>query len=197
MRLGFVIFALAACVALYQLWSERAVAHPPGIIAADDPMQQDLRTPIVFERKGRRFEARAEFTATARVILKERYRFDAMAGYSPVDLALGWGPLSDSAVLEQFSFSQSDRFYFWRTAALPLPRETIVAHSANMHMIPSHPAIEHTLLRLRPGQVISFSGSLADVRDPDGRVANTSLTRSDAGAGSCEIVWVEALDLLP
>src|SRR5205085_12552380 len=119
------------------------------------------------------------------------------AEYSPVDLALGWGPLSDSAVLEQFSFSQADRLYFWRTAALPLPRETIVAHSANMHMIPSHPAIEHTLLRYRPGQVISFSRYLVDVRDPDGRVANTSLTRSDAGAGSCEIVWVEALDLVP
>jgi hypothetical protein len=149
----------------------------------------------VFERNGHRFEARAEFSATARVILKERYRFDTMASFSKVDLALGWGPLSDTGMLDRFSFSQSDRYYFWRAATLPLPRETIVAHSANMHMIAAHTDIERTLLDLRPGQVVSFSGYLVDVRRPDGWVARTSLSRTDSGAGACEIVWVEAIEV--
>jgi len=33
------------------------------------------------------------------------------------------------------------------------------------------------------------------VRGPGGFTWNTSLTREDKGAGACEIMWIEALDV--
>ena len=40
------------------------------------------------------------------------------------------------------------------------------------------------------GQIISLSGSLVRVEAKDGWKWKSSLTRSDDGAGSCEIIWV-------
>jgi hypothetical protein len=43
----------------------------------------------------------ASFDIRARVLARERYRFDRAADLSPIDLALGWGRMSESAVLDQ------------------------------------------------------------------------------------------------
>jgi hypothetical protein len=179
----------------WQAWAGRAVHHPPGVIAEADPAQEPLAQPLFFEREGYRFEARARFSAKARVLGTERYRFDRMADFSPVDFALGWGRMSDSARLDQLSLSQAQRFYFWRVVSFPLPRAEIVAHSANMHMIPADGAVKRELLRARPGQLVRFSGYLVDVTGRDGISMKTSLSRTDTGPGSCEIVWVESLEL--
>jgi hypothetical protein len=46
------------------------------------------------------------------------------------------------------------------------------------------------LSRLRPGQVVTLSGELVDGQRDDGRWIRTSMTRSDTGAGSCEVLLV-------
>jgi hypothetical protein len=50
------------------------------------------------------------------------------------------------------------------------------------------------LKKLRPGQIVTARGYLVDVRGPGGFTWNTSLSRTDTGAGACELFWVEALD---
>jgi hypothetical protein len=48
----------------------------------------------------------------------------------------------------------------------------------------------------RAGQVVHLSGLLVDgVRD-DGLKVRTSLTRSDTGAGACEFLRVQAVEIL-
>jgi hypothetical protein len=112
-----------------------------------------------------------------------------------VDLALGWGPMSDESALERIDISQSGRFYFWHVKEFPIPRRDIEIHSANMHMIPATAEVERRLLRVRPGQVVALTGYLVEVRGSDGFRWRSSLTREDTGNGACELVWVEKLDV--
>jgi hypothetical protein len=149
--------------------------------------------PETFSAKGCVIHKRA-LRISPRGSARERYRVDAEA--VGIDLGVGWGPLSDSAVLDQLEFSQMGRWFYWnpKRGDFPLPREVMITHLAQMHMIPATREIEARLDRLRPGQLVSVRGFLVDVRGPNGFVWNTSLSRSDTGDGSCEVVWVEALE---
>jgi hypothetical protein len=135
----------------------------------------------------------AEFSLEARLLAREDYRFDRGASLSPVDLALGWGPMSDSQVLNQMSISQGNRFYYWHANTLPIPRNAIETHSANMHMIPADEAIAAQLEQVRVGQLIKLEGYLVQANAADGFYWKSSLTRKDTGAGACELVFVKKL----
>jgi hypothetical protein len=78
--------------------------------------------------------------------------------------------------------------------ALPIPRQTVIEHSANTHVIPADAIIARQLKRLRVGQVVHLTGFLVNgVRD-DGAYITTSLTRTDSGPGSCEVVLVHQVE---
>src|ERR1700694_3208187 len=80
-------------------WHSRPVHHSPGILAAAEPSQTDAAVNgVVLERNGYRITPLQAFSIEARVLGAERYRFDREADIAPVDLALGWGPMSDQAV---------------------------------------------------------------------------------------------------
>ncbi len=173
-------------------WRQREITQPAGVLASAEPSQRDSKAaPIVVGDYT--LTPRAEFSLKARVLASERYRFDALSSLIPRDLALGWGPMSDSSVLAQIDISQSGRFYFWktRTATPPIALDVIAASSANMHLIPANRAVARVLDRARVGQLIELDGQLVDVRGNNGRQMSTSLTRSDTGAGACEIIYVE------
>src|SRR5690606_3016171 len=149
-----------------------------------------------FDFNGFRVTPLHDFSIQARVLGVETYRFDQEASLSPVDLALGWGPMSDSQVLEHIDISQSGRFYFWRARTLPVPQRDIERSSANMHMIPADKSIESRLKSVREGQVVRIEGWLVEARSTDGFTWRSSLTRADTGAGACELAFVEDLQAL-
>ncbi len=165
--------------------------HPPdGILAADDPQQIELGAGTDIHMGRWTLTERASYQVTARVLGNEQYHFDALADLIPEDLALGWGPMSDNRTLRDIDITQSNRFYYWHSTALPLPRDVIIAHSANTHVIPRNQAIATLLSRIRTGQVVTLSGSLVDARRSDGVSIKTSMTRTDSGAGACEVLLV-------
>jgi len=173
----------------------RPIPHGPGVLAPYAPAQTNLSKPGTLQFKGYTIEAVARFEIQARVLSKQLYRYDVGAKLSPVDLALGWGRMSDSAVLKYFSISQSDRFYFWNAQESPIPYEEIVTSSANMHMIPADDKLAKYLEGLKPGNIVYLKGYLVNVNGPDGFYWHTSLTRGDTGNGACELVWVESLSI--
>ena len=177
---------------------ERPVPRPPGVLVAGEPRQVGLEPPPEFADRGYRFIRRARYDITARVLRKEIYRLDGGASLAPVDLGVGWGPMSDTRVIDELEFSQMGRFFYWRprhAETFPVPLQTVLTHAAQMHLIPASSALEGRLKKLRPGQLVTISGYLVDVRGPGGFTWNTSLTRNDTGNGACEIVWVESLDV--
>lgn len=192
-----VIFALVAGAILYWAWSTQEIKVSPGSIAPDVPVQSRVPSSVKpWERDGYKYTPLAQFDVRARLIRAERYRFDGGAAMSPIDFALGWGRMSDSAVIDRLSITQSGRFYryTWRDKP-PIPLGEIIKSSANMHLIPATSAVKRTLFRARAGQVVSLSGKLVQIDGPNGWKWKSSLTRSDSGAGACEVVWVEEAEL--
>jgi hypothetical protein len=186
---------IVLCVLLtYHTCSNREISRPPGVLAAEEPVQTPISDFPEIAYDGYRLKPLAAFEIKARVILAKRYWFGRASDLAPVDLALGWGPMSDQDVLKHLKFSQSDRFYFWRTETFPIPREVIESHSANMHMIPGSPEVEKKLKTLRPGHIVHVRGYLVEARGADGGRWTSSLSRTDKGRGACEIVFVESLD---
>ena len=184
-------------VALYVGWgawhwfSNRAVGVPDGVLVADEPQQTLVSNGEKIQHGRWTLTVRATYQITARVLGRETYNFDAMSDLVPQDIALGWGPMSDSRILRSMEMSQENRFFNWRiTARTLIPMPLIITHAANTHVIPASPAIARRLLRLRPGEVVTLSGDLVDAKRDDGRWVNTSLTREDTGAGACEVMWV-------
>jgi hypothetical protein len=168
----------------------------PGVRAPDTPEQLAPETPDSFDLKGYRITPLADFRVRAKVLSRETYSLGREAELSPLDLALGWGRMSDEAVLQQIDISQSGRWYRWRTPKYPIPRREIETHSANMHMIPADDYVEDALDDVREGQVIELSGQLVAARAEDGWHWTSSLTREDTGARSCELVFVERVRIV-
>jgi hypothetical protein len=173
---------------IYVSWD---VPQPPGVIAPEDPHQLDI-VPRTWARGDVHFTALAQFDLQARVLSTNHYSFDRLASISPVDLALGWGRMSDSDILAGIKITQGGRFYYWRSRGhqLPIPRDEVISHSANMHMIPADENVKKTLLDVRKGEIVSLAGYLVQVNEGSW-TWRSSMTRTDSGAGACEIIWVE------
>ncbi len=138
-----------------------------------------------------------EFLLTALVLSKKEYRFGREADLSPIDLALGWGPMADLDTIAQFSIRQSNRWYYWQTPELPISKRDVEIHSSNMHMIPADKAVAVQLSKIKKHQRIQIIGKLVRVDADDGWHWVSSLTREDTGSGACELVLVEHIVLLP
>jgi hypothetical protein len=191
------LLAILVALAWWQHGS-RPLAHAPGVLVADAPLQQPLDAPVApLHKADASIKPLARFAITARVLARADYRWDPGSGLSPVDLALGWGRMSDSEVLDKIEISQSSRFYFWRLREFPIPEREIIESSANMHLIPADGSIERAIRRTRVGDVVSFDGYLVEADMAGGGKWVSSLSRSDTGAGACELVWIENFSIAP
>ena len=186
-----IVLTLAYCV-----WGGGGIARPPGVLAPDDPIQENVADGPHWQRDGYDIHALASFALDARVLAASRYRRDRESDLAPVDLALGWGPMSDTAVLDALSISQGARFYSYSWSSSPPIRPGEIArHSANMHMIPGDETVRASLLEARPGNLVHLKGWLIEAKAADGWHWRSSLSRGDTGGGACEVVLVEALSL--
>jgi hypothetical protein len=195
MRLAPLVVAALAIFAGYKLYSRREITHAPGVLAALEPEQRTIESGAIVERGEFRLRPRAEFSATVRILHREDYSVGPMAKLVPTDFAVGWGPMSDSAVLADIEVSQGNRFYFWRTQNWPIGRVDIETHSANWHVIPEDSKVSSVLDRLRAGSVVELRGRLVDIEGGEASL-RTSLSRSDTGAGACEILLAESARIL-
>jgi hypothetical protein len=191
MRLAPIALAALAIVGVYKLYSGREIAREPGVLVASDPVQSEIDSGEVIERGEFHLRPRAEFSATVRILRREDYSFGALSELVPTDFAVGWGPMSDSAVLADVEISQGNRFYYWRTNHWPISRSDIESHSANWHVIAENAEVGKVLGRLRTGSVVTLEGRLVDIEGEEGGM-RTSLTRHDTGAGACEILMAES-----
>ena len=194
MRFFAGLAGLAVVLAGYS-FLHRPVHYPPGVLIDREPGQvllPDTASPIAY----REFSLKplALFSVDARVLHRRNYRYDAAASLVPVDVALGWGPMSDQRVLDQLNISQSMRFY-WYQYKLPPPiaPDAIVSHSANVHIIPATPQIASKCESLRSGALVHMVGNLVEATGPGIAHWRSSLSRTDTGNGACELLYLEEL----
>lgn len=163
------------------------------------PVQEPLPAdaPRKFLHKGHVVEPRAIYTIEALVLSKARYRLDDNAAVSPLDLALGWGPMADKEILDELRIRQNDRYFFWSSSGpLPISREEVEASAANTHLVWGKKAIGEVLDDVTAGDVIRLGGALVDVTFKDGHEMKSSLSRNDRGGGACEVMWVDEAVIL-
>ena len=160
------------------------------------PIQKNIKKTVAISAGDFTITPLAEFQVAARVLSAKHYTFDQEAKLSPVDLALGWGPMAKDDVLKDISISQNGRFYHWRLQEFPIPRKDIETNSANMHFIPATPDIEKKLKEIDEGDRIKFKGYLVRVDRADGWRWVSSTTRNDTGGGACEVILVDDITLL-
>jgi hypothetical protein len=190
---------ILSALAAWALSREGEIRHPPGVLAPSAPQQTIIAHPRPWKLGHRLVVPLARFTLRARVLGRERYRFDSSADLSPLDLALGWGPMSDQRVIDRLDIAQANRRFVVTSLEKnpPLPMNILMAHSANMHMIPANADVASWLLEIQPGQVIDLEGYLVGIRDDDRWTWVSSLSRTDRGDGACEVVWVEHVGVTP
>lgn len=189
----YFLIAIVLAIVGFLLLQPQPVERGPGVLAPEEPRQTRLIGASTLHNGDYTMTPLAEFDITARVLSRKDYMLGREAEISPTDLALGWGPMSDTSVLEKIKISQNGRWYRWQVKEWPIPRREIERNSANMHIIPAAPSVERTLKEIREGHVVTIRGKLVKVEASDGWHWKSSLTRNDTGDGGCELILVEQL----
>lgn len=130
------------------------------------------------------------------MLSRENYSLGPESRYSPVDLALGWGPMAAPGMTDRLHVSQGGRWYRyrWGNDGPPMPVDTIVRNSANMHMVPFDAAVARQLRGIDEGDVVRINGWLLNIEGDGGWRWQSSLSREDSGPGACELVLVCSIE---
>jgi hypothetical protein len=192
----FITFAAMLGAAVF--WDGPEPRFPPGVLVPYEPDQEAFEPPHQWLFKGSQLTALANFRVRGRVLLVGHYWMGRDADLSPVDLTLGWRLMSNQEILDGLHLYRMHRAYAWtgREGRLPASQDDIIAHSANMHMVPSTDELAARLRAIKHGDLVDISGYLIEVKFGDGGIWRSSLTRTDTGNGGCELVWVIGLNKL-
>lgn len=137
----------------------------------------------------------AGYSISAVVVSKKSYSHGWQAQISPLDLALVWGKLAEPGYDKFISYSQGNRWYYWRySGRSPLRNPYISRHSSNNHIIPANNNVFLAMRTIRKKEKVKLEGYLVRLSGKyKGRDYwwNSSLSRSDGGDDSCEVFYVE------
>jgi hypothetical protein len=137
------------------------------------------------------------FETEAKVLSIREYGSDDLSEFCPVDIALGWGQMSDQEIVDQLDIKQQHRWYVWSTKRFPIPKKEIEISSSNVHIIPANEDVEEIVNDIIRGNIISISGKLVNVNKIGNKWTwKSSTKRDDTGGGACEILWVENISIL-
>lgn len=177
----------------FQHYHHRPIIHGAGEIAPSEPVQSSSSADNI-QLNGFMLTALADYSIEARVLSREDYSTGITSELSPTDLALGWGPMSDEAVLDKIDISQGNRWFYWRADKLPIPQHEIEIHAANTHIIPANDSVRRQLSNIKVGQLVKIKGLLVEAKRADGWRWRSSLSREDVGNGACELIYVTQLN---
>jgi hypothetical protein len=192
--LGPILLVALGAASAWLWWNGQPIRHQPGILTQESPIQADVPPRALPAQGDFRLTGVAHYSIRARVLDTKEYFAGPQAKLAPYDVALGWGRMSDQAILDQLSISLGNRFFFYRwQGRAPIPQSEIVRNAANNHLIPAGSSIRAAIRKLRVGQIVELSGWLVDVEGPDNFKWRTSRRRDDVGNGACELIYVEKL----
>ena len=169
----------------------------PSRVPWQEDLSEELQATLEFEGiDDFRVRTRARYRVAARILSTQRYRSGWESDLSPVDLALGWAGMAAPSVDDHITWSQSNRWYFYRWGrGCPYGKKEIISSSANTHIIPATENLRRAVLRLSRGDIVLLEGYLVRVDGADGRYWISSTSREDTGRSSCEVMVVERLVL--
>jgi hypothetical protein len=169
----------------------RSITHPPGVLVREAPIQKPTAAVPLAGVGGWKFMPVADYQISGRVLGTKRYYSGFGSDIVPLDVAIGWGRMSDQAVLDQFELSMSNRFFFYKWQNTPpIPEDEIMRSASNNHIIAANSKVRKTINSLIPGHIVTLGGYLVNATGPNGTSWNTSVRRNDTGNGACEVFYV-------
>lgn len=180
---------------------------PSGTVSFDkinirsDPVQEHMSdmSPVEIQAQGYNIKItpKVRYALKGIVLSRKNYSSDWNSIISPCDLAIAWDKMTVTGLYKQIKWSQSNRWYYWRyDEEFPFDNAFIARYSANTHIIPANKNIKAIALNIERGDTVELIGYLAYVTaDKKGNNFwwNSSLSRSDNGDGSCEIMYVTGI----
>jgi hypothetical protein len=198
------IAALAVYLGYTQIYMRpRAVATGQAIDVSGEPSQSPLLSPEVvpveFDGKNYLIEKHHRYKIAGEVLSVETYNVAFKSEFFDVDLGLIWGPrVAD--LKQKYTFNQGGRWLFWSSKG-PVSddeRRYLTAHISNNHLIPveGRRNLFKAVRWPNRGDKVRIGGYLVTIKNPSGGVAVASSTsRDDTGAGACEVVWVDEIQI--
>jgi hypothetical protein len=187
--------ALVAGNLLSQAFAELPAKPEEIPTISDVPLQSKLTDMSAWKNGDYLVQPLAGYDVTARVLSARGYDQGRESEVSQVDFALGWGSMADRELLSKLNVQQRDRWYFVRWRGVPIKAQDVIANSANTHTIASSPEVAEQLAAVQPGDVVRLQGYLVKVAAEDGWSWTSSTARTDTGDGSCEVLWVESVEI--
>ena len=173
------------------------------LVLGAEPVQEELDTvvPVVVHRGDRTFFLikSHRYALTAQVLSAHAYDWVWTNDFFDVDLGVAWGD-EVARLTDTFEFYQDHRFLFWRSTG-PVTedeRSYIPPHVGNVHTIPAErkPQIARALRWAREGDLVALEGFLVTIQDAGtNELARSSTVRTDTGAGACEVMWVDRVQI--
>jgi hypothetical protein len=194
MTLKTILWGAGIFCAAYLYVSAQEIHHPKGILINNPPLQYATNA-SPFQSKGYTITPVQSYELEARVLSKKNYYFGREADLSPLDLAVGWGEMSDEVNVQAIPLRQTGRFALWGGGPFPLSYEAMNTQLSNMHLIPASPLLEKRLKSIKKGHIVQLKGQLVNVRAADGWYWNSSLTRTDWSNGACELMYVTSVSI--
>src|SRR5436305_14852902 len=78
----------------------------------------------------------------------------------------------------------------------PIPKDQIINHATNIHIIPSTTELAASCKSLRCGALVHLSGELVEATGADIGTWRSSFSRTDSGKGAWELLYPAELKVL-
>lgn len=209
-RLFKYLFILCACVAgisyVYKDDWPRPDYYDQSLL--EPPLQTETdREPFSIEANGLQYTVKPKFDYELYGVVVSYSNADGFTNIwhhkrwkdfiNVRDLCVIWGGNVESGVYKNMKFD-SDSWTCW--AYWP-DQETGAAFKmnalSNNHIVADNDALKEKLMQAEPGDLIRFSGVLAEyVNHASGFTRGTSTTRNDTGQGACETVYVDEFEIV-
>jgi hypothetical protein len=192
---------LLALVLYLEVRSGREITHPPGILINSEPHMAIVKTPRPWKVDGKEIYPLVRFWLQGRVLGSQRYSNDSLSDVCPIDIALGWGPMSDQSILDKLEIAQDNRMLGFDPADQDHPPPgygTLWQYVKNVHTLPADDNIKKEVLSVRTGELIELAGYLVGIKE-NGQWTAISSLKKETGLDhtTCLIFWVTDFRRLP
>jgi len=171
-----------------------------------EPIQETTSGEITMS-SGVKIEKLATYSITGRVVSTHTFfnPINPMNRFSPRDISIVWGALSDPEVDKDIRWGRDrialgPRFLAYVTNADAHRKYgDIDIMLSNNHMIPANKKIRRQLMAIKKKDFVRIEGYLVSASfNSSGQTetVRSSLSRTDTGAGACELIYVTKITWL-
>lgn len=164
------------------------------------PIQKQIKSEK-FKKNGFILNKLYSYKMRARVVSNKKYSWDTLSHIATHDMGVTWQDLSKTHIFNLFDWKHHNRLLYFsgkkKDVDLLGGIKKLNTQLANVHLIPKNFEVEQKLNKIKSYDIIDIDGYLVDVFNYSTNEAYyTSDSRSDEGAGACEIIYVEDVSVV-